>query len=197
MTAPISQASPLILASSSTYRADLLRRLGLPFITQAPGVDESPLPGEAPAHLAQRLASSKAQIVARQHPRQWVLGSDQVASLDGKALGKPGNAENAITQLQAFSNRSVIFHTAVALARDQDVLTALDTTTVRFRTLTLPEIQRYVAAEPAFDCAGSFKAEGLGITLFSAIESRDPTALVGLPLIAVRQLLAQAAFNLP
>jgi septum formation protein len=194
---PVTGEHPLVLASSSAYRADLLRRLGVPFTTQAPNIDETPLPGETPAALAQRLASSKAQIVARQHPHRWVLGSDQVASLDGKALDKPGVRESAIAQLQSFSNRSVVFYTAVALARDSEVTTALDTTVVRFRTLTLPEIQRYVEAEPAFDCAGSFKAEGLGITLFTAIETRDPTALVGLPLIAVRQLLAQAAFALP
>jgi septum formation protein len=194
---PITAERPLVLASRSTYRAGLLRRLGVPFTQQAPNIDETPLPGELPASLAQRLASSKAQIVARQHPHHWVLGSDQVANLDGKVLDKAGTRDNAIAQLLSFANRSVTFHTAVALVRDTEIASALDTTVVRFRPLTLPEIQRYVDAEPAFDCAGSFKAEGLGITLFTVIESRDPTALVGLPLIAVRHLLAQAGLARP
>jgi septum formation protein len=193
----ISERCPLVLASNSAYRAELLRRLGVPFAAVAPNVNEQPLAGETPANLAQRLAISKAQLVARQHPEQWTLGCDQVPSLDGQALAKPGTRDNALAQLQAFSNRSVLFHTAVALVGGGQTHTALDTTVVRFRPLERAEIERYLEREVAYDCAGAFKAEGLGVTLFTAIETRDPTALIGLPLIAVRQLLAQAGYPLP
>lgn len=197
MTPAIPADRPLLLASTSRYRAELLQRLAVPYTAVASGLDETPLTGETPAALAQRLAIGKAQLVARRHPGSWALGSDQVASLDGAALGKPGSRTAAIAQLQSFSNRSVIFYTAVALVGADATFNALDTTIVRFRALAPAEIERYVDAEPAYECAGSFKAEGLGIALFSAIESRDPTALVGLPLIAVRQLLAQAGFPIP
>jgi septum formation protein len=193
----ISQDSPLVLASTSPYRAELLARLRLPFTAEAPGVDETPRPGEEPYALALRLAIAKAQAVALRHPDRWVLGSDQVPSLDGAVLGKPGTRENAAAQLQSFAGRAVEFHTAVALAGEASVRTAVDLTIVRFRALTPAEIERYLDAEQAWDCAGAFKAEGLGITLFSAIESRDPTGLIGLPLIAVRALLAQAGCALP
>lgn len=188
---------PLILASGSRYRAELLARLGVPFKVTASRVDETPFPGETPLALAQRLASSKAQIVSAQNPGHWVLGSDQVAALDGVAIGKPGTREAAVAQLTSFSNRSVHFHTAVALVCGADSYMALDDTLVRFRPLRRAEIERYVDAEPAFDCAGSFKAEGRGIALFTAIESKDPTGLIGLPLIAVRALLAQAGCLVP
>jgi len=186
-----------VLASSSRYRAELLGRLGVPFTQLAPDLDESPRPGESPANLAQRLALEKARAVLARQPRRWVLGSDQVPSLDGQVLGKPGTKENAAAQLRAFSGKSVVFYTAVALVNGEQALTALDTTIVRFRALSATEIGRYLDAEPAWDCAGSFKAEGLGIALFSAIEARDPTALIGLPLIATRGLLAQAGRSLP
>ena len=188
---------PLILASGSRYRAELLGRLGVPYKVQAPHIDESPLAGENPVLLAQRLAAGKAQLVSQQSPGHWVLGCDQVASLDGQAVGKPGARDKAIDQLLSFSNRSVAFHTAVALICGEDAYTALDTTLVRFRALRSAEIERYVDSEPAFDCAGSFKAEGRGIALFTAVETRDPTGLIGLPLIAVRQLLAQAGLPVP
>lgn len=195
MTSAISKDSPLILASSSRYRAELLGRLGVPFVAQAPNLDESPLAGETPANLAQRLAAEKARAIGP--PAQWVLGSDQVPSLNGRVLDKPGTRANAIAQLRSFAGKSLVFYTAVALVHGEKTLAALDTTIVRFRALALPEIERYVDAEPAFDCAGAFKAEGLGISLFTAIESRDPTALIGLPLIATRELLAQAGFTAP
>ena len=188
---------PLILASASRYRAELLARLGVPFRVQAPKIVETALAGELPLQLAQRLANSKAQLVSQLNPGHWVLGSDQVASLDGAAIGKPGTREAAIAQLTSFSNRSVTFHTAVALVSGEDCHTALDTTLVRFRPLRPTEIERYVDLEPAFDCAGSFKAEGRGIALFSAIESKDPTGLIGLPLIAVRALLSQVGCRVP
>ena len=175
----------------------MLARLGVPFTAQAPDVNEAPRPAESPANLAQRLALEKARAVLARQPGCWVLGSDQVASLDGAVLGKPGNRAKALTQLRSFSGKSVVFYTAVALVSAARVLTALDTTIVRFRTLSLAEIERYLDAEPAWDCAGAFKAESLGIALFTAIDARDPTGLIGLPLIAVRELLAQAGFATP
>lgn len=188
----------LILASTSRYRRELLERLQLPFTTERPDVDEIPLPGEAPAALASRLAVAKAREVARLHPGAWVLGSDQVAGFDGHALGKPGSRDAAIAQLQSMSGSSVQFLTAVALCRD-DALAgeALDTTTVTFRCLQRAEIERYIDAEQPLDCAGSFKSEGLGIALFDAVDTRDPTALIGLPLIATARLLRDAGFVLP
>ncbi len=188
---------PLILASTSRYRRELLERLRLPFHVARPDVDERPLAGEAPPALAQRLARAKALTIASQHPESWIIGSDQVAALESQALGKPGTRENAVSQLSAMSGREIRFHTAVCLARGADVLEAMDTTLVRFRVLGADEIARYVDAEQPLDCAGSFKSEGLGIALFEQIESRDPTALVGLPLIALSKMLREAGFSLP
>lgn len=187
----------LILASTSPYRRELLLRLGLPFQCVRPQVDESPLPGEQPAALARRLAREKAQAVARSHPGQWVIGSDQCAELDGQPLGKPGSTEAACAQLAAMSGRGIAFHTAVCLASDEQLLQACDLTVVQFRELDSAGIARYVQVEQPLDCAGSFKCEGLGISLFEAIDNRDPSALIGLPLIATCQLLRQAGFQLP
>lgn len=187
----------LILASTSRYRAQLLSRLGLPFSSAAPLVDESPLPGEPPAALAQRLAAAKAQAVCAQAPGNWVIGSDQVAELDGLPVGKPGTREAACAQLAAMSGRRVQFHTAICLSNGIHQLQTTDLTTVRFRPLLAEEIVRYVDAEQPLDCAGSFKCEGLGISLFEAIDNSDPTALVGLPLIRLCQLLRQAGYQLP
>ena len=188
---------PLILASTSRYRRELLERLRLPFHVARPEVDESPQAEEAPPGLAQRLARAKALAFASQHPESWIIGSDQVAAMEFRALGKPGTRENAISQLSAMSGREVRFHTAVCLAHGETLLEATDTTLVRFRALQPDEIERYVDAEQPLDCAGSFKSEGLGIALFEHIESRDPTALVGLPLIALSKLLREAGFVLP
>jgi septum formation protein len=188
----------LILASTSPYRRDLLARLGLPFEIVRPDVDETPLPGEAPATLALRLATAKAAAIAERHADAWVIGSDQVAELDGQPLGKPGSRPAAIAQLAAMSGRQASFATAISLRRaGAPGYDALDTTVVRFRPLAAGEIERYVDREQPYDCAGSFKSEGLGITLFDAIESADPTALVGLPLIATARLLRDAGFMLP
>lgn len=188
----------LILASTSIYRRELLARLRLPFDSVRPDTDETPLPGEAPMALVQRLAAAKAAAVAALDPQAWVIGSDQVAELDGQALGKPGGRDAAIAQLAAMSGRAVQFRTGVCLVRAGSAnRDAIDATTVRFRVLAAAEIARYVDAEQPYDCAGSFKAEGLGIALFDAIESRDPTALVGLPLIATAQLLRGAGFAVP
>ncbi|WP_312708829.1 Maf family nucleotide pyrophosphatase [Stenotrophomonas sp.] len=189
--------SALLLASTSRYRRDLLQRLGLPFDCARPDVDETPAAGEAPAALAVRLAAAKAAEVAARHPGAWVIGSDQVADLDGQPLGKPGTVDAACAQLAAMSGKTVRFHTAISLTRNGDSLTAVDVTEVRFRVLGQDEIVRYVAAEQPLDCAGSFKCEGLGISLFEAIDNRDPTALVGLPLIALCGLLRQAGFAVP
>lgn len=193
----ISKESPLLLASTSRYRAELLSRLGVPFAAMAPGTDETPLPGEPPPRTAQRLARAKAQAVAAHHPGRWVLGSDQVPAFEERVLEKPGNREAAAAQLLGCSGKSVVFYTAAALVGGDRVLEQLDTTIVRFRRLTAAQVARYLDAEPAWDAAGSFKVEGLGIALFEAIESRDPTALIGLPLIAVRRLLGEAGYSLP
>ena len=192
--------SQLVLASTSRYRRELLQRLRLPFAQARPEVDETPLPGEAPRALAVRLALAKAHAVAQTFAGSdtWVLGSDQVADLDGTPLGKPGERAAAVAQLQAMAGKTVYFHTALCLTHpDGRSFHDADLTAVRVRPLTHNEIERYVDAEQPLDCAGSFKSEGLGIALFDAIETRDPTALIGLPLIATARLLRQAGFPLP
>lgn len=186
----------LVLASTSRYRRELLARLTSNARAIAPHVDESPLPMETPVALATRLAAAKATEVAARTPGALVIGSDQVADLDGTILGKPGTVDNACTQLAACSGRDVVFHTAICLI-DTRVLparphAAIDTTRVRFRQLSSDEIARYVGRERPLDCAGSFKAEALGIALFERIESTDPTGLIGLPLIALCRLLRDA-----
>lgn len=188
----------LLLASTSRYRRELLSRLGLAFAVAGPDIDETARDGETPPDLAARLARAKATAIALRERDAWAIGSDQVAALDGRPLGKPGDRDAAIAQLAAMSGRAIAFHTAVALAHgDGRVLDASDTTTVRFRMLHDDEIARYVDAEQPLDCAGSFKSEGLGIALFEAIDSQDPTALVGLPLIATARLLRLAGFVVP
>lgn len=191
----------LILASTSPYRKALLERLRLPFEIASPQVDETPLPGETPRDLVLRLARAKAEAVAAaadEADETWVIGSDQSAELDGQPLGKPGGREAAAAQLALLSGKSVSFHTAVAVAGGGGQRhEAIDTTRVRMRALSAQEIDRYIAAETPYDCAGSFKAEALGISLFEAVESQDPTALIGLPLIATSRLLRQAGFVLP
>jgi septum formation protein len=183
---------PLILASGSRYRAELLSRLHLPFVGMAPDIDESPFTDENGRSLARRLALAKARALSQRYPGRWVLGSDQTAECDGHILGKPGTRERAIEQLGFLSGKRVEFLTAIALVNDAQKHEALDVTTVHFRKLSKVEIERYVEVEPAFDCAGSFKCEGYGISLFESIRNEDPTGLIGLPLIAVRRLLAQA-----
>ncbi|MCO5107668.1 MAG: Maf family nucleotide pyrophosphatase [Burkholderiaceae bacterium] len=188
-------ATSLILASTSRYRRDLLARLGLPFTVEAPGIDESARPGERPDALALRLAAEKAHAVARRHPAALVIGSDQAATLDGAiAIGKPGNHERAREQLRAASGRTMDFHTALCVARASDGFDerASVATRVRFRRLDEAEIERYLLREQPWDCAGAAKAEGLGIALLEAIEGDDPTALVGLPLIALTRMLRHA-----
>lgn len=191
----------LVLASTSRYRRELLARLTPRFRVLAPDVDESAHPGEAPIVLAARLALAKARAVANACANALVIGSDQAADLDGFALGKPGDASIAREQLQACSGRTVAFHSAICVIDTRGVnlkiRSAIDSTSVVFRKLSADEIARYVDAEKPLDCAGSFKAEGLGITLFERIESTDPTALIGLPLIALAGLLRDAGIALP
>jgi septum formation protein len=181
----------LILGSTSVYRRELLDRLRIPYTVESPHVDETPLPHESPADLACRLALAKATAVAARFPEQVVIGSDQVADLHGHALGKPGTHARATTQLRQMSGQTVLFHTAVAVVCQatgfcQQMLVPVKVT---FRQLDVAEIESYLQAEQPYDCAGSAKSEGLGITLLSAIESDDPTALIGLPLIRTSQML--------
>ena len=190
-------ARRLVLASTSRYRSELLQRLRLSFTVRAPGVDETALPGEAPQALALRLALAKADAIADLDRDAVVIGSDQVADLDGTAIGKPGDHPRAVAQLRTMSGRTVVFHTAVAVA-------CVDTgfrpapvapVTVRIRDLSDTEIEHYLKTEQPYDCAGSAKAETLGIALLEAIESDDPTALIGLPLIRTSALLRRAGID--
>jgi len=198
---------PLILASTSTTRRELLQRLALPFECIAPEVDESAQADEAPSQLAYRLAEQKAAAAAQQYPDAWVIGSDQVASqfdlatgqAFGELLGKPLTEARAIAQLQQFSRQTLRFYTGVSLqcAETAYVDTAVVEFSVTFRSLTLAEIQRYVALEQPLYCAGSFKCEGLGITLFEQMQGEDLTALMGLPLLRLCQMLRRVGYALP
>ncbi len=217
----------LILASTSRYRRELLARLGLPFATISPNIDETPNPGESAENLATRLAIGKAEAVAAnsanaatsaadtrpadpaQNPPPIIIGSDQVAACGEQLLGKPGDRDTAIEQLLSMAGQEVTFHTAVHLLRPKkpdlannsaniaDSYTAVDQTTAVLRDLGRDEIERYVAQEPSLDCAGSFKVEGLGISLFSAVRTNDPTGLIGLPLIATCEGLRKLGVSLP
>ncbi len=190
---------PLILASTSPYRRELLQRLRIPFETVAPGVDETPRPGETPADLARRLSLEKARAVAVRRPEALVIGSDQAATLDGVAtIGKPGTHARAVAQLRAASGATLVFHTGLCLWRPDGppIVDCVDTR-VRFRTLADDEIERYLWAETPYDCAGSAKSEGLGVSLLDAQEGPDPTALVGLPLIRLAGMLREAGLRLP
>lgn len=186
---------PLILASTSRYRRELLQRLRLPFEVLSPEVDETPQPGEAPAALALRLALAKARAVQARRPEAVVIGSDQVADLDGEPVGKPHTHERAVAQLTRLSGRSVVFQTGVAVVAPGFEQALLAPVRVRFRALAPAEIEHYLCTEQPYDCAGSAKSETLGIALLEAIESDDPTALVGLPLIRTCALLRAAGID--
>lgn len=188
-----------MLASGSRYRRELLSRLRLPFECWSPDVDERPQPGEPPRETAVRLARAKADAAGRRFSQAWVIGSDQVADLDGRAIGKPGSVENARRQLREASGHVVLFHTAVCVwhAREGRRHERLVTTEVAYRRLTDIEIDRYLAAEDALDCAGSAKAEGLGVSLLARLGGEDPTALIGLPLIALAAILRAEGFEIP
>ncbi|MEW9624833.1 Maf family protein [Rhodanobacter geophilus] len=196
MNAPLPR---IVLASTSRYRAELLGRLLPDFEQRAPGTDETALPGEAPDARAARLAVAKAAAVADGLRDALVIGSDQVAERDGETLGKPGSAANARAQLAASTGHVVHFHTALCLldTRSGRHQVHVDRTRVHFRVLGIAEIDRYVAREQPLDCAGSFKCEGLGISLFERIDSEDPSALIGLPLIALARLLRAAGVAVP
>lgn len=190
---------PLVLASTSPYRRELLQRLGLDFTIQSPQVDETPAAGEAPRDLALRLALAKAHAVATLQPEAVVIGSDQVADLDGEPLGKPGTHTRATLQLQRMRGQRVVFQTAVAVVCQATGFAQVDLAAVevQFRALNDAEIERYLLAEQPYDCAGSAKSEGLGISLLDAIHNDDPTALIGLPLIRTCRLLRRAGLVLP
>ncbi len=189
----------LVLASSSRHRQALLARLGLPFRAVPPQVDETAAATETPTATALRLAEEKAAAVARRYPQALVIGSDQIGELEGRPLGKPGTRERAAAQLAAMSGRTVTFHTGLCVLRLDPPFraTVLDRTEVRIRRLDRAEIERYLAREDVLDCAGAFRSEGLGISLFEEVRSLDPTALVGLPLIALCRLLRAAGLALP
>ena len=191
------QQLSLLLASTSIYRRELLSRLRLPFGVVAPDVDETPGPLEPPAAVALRLSLAKARAVGQHHTDAVVIGSDQVAELDGLLLGKPGNHGNAMQQLRAMSAQRVVFHTAVSVVCMRSGFEASDLArvTVTFRSLGDDEIERYLLAERPYDCAGSAKSEALGITLLQSVESDDPTALIGLPLIRTCELLRRAGVD--
>jgi len=190
---------PLILGSTSPYRHALLSRLGLAFQSVSPEVDETPLPGEAPANLALRLARQKAASVAQRHPQAIVIGSDQVADLHGEPLGKPGNHERARAQLARMSGETVTFQTALSVQCLETGFeqSAVASVRVVFRHLGSEEIERYLLTEQPYDCAGSAKSEGLGIALLERIDNDDPTALIGLPLIRTCQMLRAAGLAIP
>jgi len=189
----------LLLASSSPYRKELLSRLGIPFETASPDIDETPLDDETAAQTSLRLAQAKANALANRFPRHLVIGSDQVALLDGIQLGKPGTHKRAVQQLQQMRGRAIEFHTALCLlnAATGHTQTVVDITRVTMRDYTDAEIERYLNLEKPYDCAGSAKTEGLGITLIAAIENRDPTAIIGLPLIELVTMLKNEGIPLP
>jgi len=191
--------SPLVLASTSKYRRALLDRFGLPYTVQGPMIDETALPSEDPIALVGRLARAKAQAVAERHPQAVIVASDQAAGLGRTILGKPGSVERCVEQLKSASGARVSFYTAVHVIdhRNRRHEAHVDTTTVTFRALSDTEIRNYVARESPLDCAGGFKVEALGITLFDRIDSQDPTALIGLPLIWLSGCLRRAGFALP
>lgn len=190
---------PLVLASTSPHRRMLLARLGLPFETASPGVDETRSYREPVTELVRRLSRAKAEAVAARHPGALIIGSDQAAERDGEVLGKPGDHAAAVAQLTASSGKYLKFHTGLCLldSRDGRLHEHVDVTRVIFRALSASEIERYLQAERPYDCAGSFKSEGLGISLFEGIESDDPAALVGLPLIALCRFLRECGLDMP
>lgn len=197
MPSPSAPARALILGSTSKYRRELLSRLRLEFTVEPPGVNETPRAGEAPVDLARRLAAAKAAAVAARHPEAIVIGSDQVADLDGEPIGKPGNHANAVAQLRRMRGRTVVFQTAVTVMCQASGFTQHDLAPVRvrFRALDDDEIEAYLRLEEPYDCAGSARSEGLGVALLEAIDSDDPTALVGLPLIRTCRMLRAAGLR--
>ena len=189
---------PIVLASTSPYRRQLFERLRLPFTVQGPAIDEQARPGEAPRDTALRLAQAKAKAVARLHPDAIVIGSDQVADVDGEALSKPVTHEAALAQLLRMQGRTVVFHTALSVVDCNGAVQTDDVpTTVRFRRLPKEQLEAYLLAERPYDCAGAAKIESLGIALVESVRADDPTALIGLPLIRLTSMLAESGIRLP
>jgi septum formation protein len=191
-------APQLVLASTSLYRKELLSRLGIPFITAAPDLDESPLVGETAAQTSERLAIAKAKVLAEQFPNCLVIGSDQVALLNGEQLGKPGTHERAVRQLAAMRGQTIAFHTALCLynTANGNTQSYVDITTVTMRNYTDAQIETYLQREKPYNCAGSAKTEGLGIVMIAAIEGKDPAAIIGLPLIELITMLDAEGFSI-
>lgn len=189
----------LVLASTSPYRSAILKKLPLSFTTEAPDIDETPLPNEQPDALVQRLAKAKAEAVADKHRRGLIIGSDQVAVLNGEVLGKPGNHDNAVVQLRKASGRQVVFYTGLCLLNSATSHAQVRCVpfTVQFRPLSDEQIERYLQYEKPYNCAGSFKSEGLGITLFEKLLGDDPNTLMGLPLIELVRMLEKEGISLP
>lgn len=193
------QALELVLASTSRYRRELLARLGLPFTWQSPGVDEGAIPGESAVALSERLSVAKALSIARRFPSAVVIGADQVAECRGSMVGKPGSESLAVAQLQQFSGQEVLFFSSLAVVCANAGFREVGTVTTRawFRELKENEIRRYVALDDPLDCTGSFKSEAAGPVLLRSLVSDDPTAIIGLPLIALAEMLRSAGFQLP
>jgi MAF protein len=193
-----STSLPIVLASTSPFRKELLQRIGIDFETAAPDIDESPLPGETPENLVKRLSEAKARVIGKTRAG-LIIGSDQVASVGDEILGKPGTHENAVAQLRKLSGKLITFQTGLCLLNSASNQAQVDITPfrVQFRELDAQQIERYLQADQPYNCAGSFKSEGLGITLFERMEGEDPTALIGLPLIRLTDMLRQAGVVLP
>lgn len=191
---------PIILASASPYKKMLIDRLGISFSCCAPDIDENPVSGESATALAQRLAEEKAQCIAHRFPQSVVIGADQVAAMDGEILGKPGTHQRAAAQLKAQSGRTVLFHSGISLVRytegKLEQQSRVNSTEVHFRQLSDQQIEHYLNVDKPYDCAGSFKAEALGISLFSSVNSNDPSSLIGLPLIDLCSMLAEWNINI-
>lgn len=189
----------ILLASSSPYRRQLLEKIGLSFSCESPDIDETPNEQESVQEMVERLSFQKAQALVNKHPNKIIIASDQSASLNNQTLGKPGNFENAFAQLKAQQGQVIFFYTGLVVynPQNQTYLNALDITKVYFRELSDQQIRNYLLIEQPYDCAGSFKSEGLGITLFSKIENQDPNALIGLPLIELVSLLSKIGLSLP
>ena len=198
-TAPRSATPALVLASSSPYRRELLARLGIPFTSSNPDLDEASLPGEAPEAQVRRLAEAKARAVADRHPTSLVIGSDQLAVVNGTVLTKPGGHEPAVRQLRAMRGREVIFYTGLCLLDTTAGTVEIDCVpcTVEFRDCSDEEIERYLRRDQPYQCAGSFRSEGLGISLLHRMRGDDPTALIGLPLIRLTKMLRAAGVRVP
>lgn len=194
-----SQLPPIVLGSSSIFRKQMLEKLQLPFIQHSPDIDESPLNDETPPQMIERLSLLKAQEVAKAHPDKIIIASDQCATFNNQPIGKPHTHENAVKQLKDFSGNAIVFYTGLVVIdpRDKKIYQTLDVTTVNFRKLSDATIENYLLGEQPYQCAGSFKSEGLGITMFHSIESKDPNALIGLPLIDLTTIFAEMGITLP